>query len=414
MTQEPASPFHFDTLAIHAGQQVPDMGHGSRAVPIYQTTSYVFDSAEDAVAKFDGAKPGYLYSRLANPTETALEERMTALEGGVGALAMASGMAAMATAFEAILGMGDHIVSASTIYGHNWALFTSTLANAGIETTFVDPSDPQNFADAIRLNTKAVFFESSGNPMSNLVDIEAVARIAHERHIPVLVDNTFTPPCLLRPAEYGADIIIHSATKFIGGHGTTIGGVIVDAGSFDWAAQPDRFPQFNTPDPTCHDIIFAQEYGKEAFIRRCKKVVLRDRGGAIAPFNAFLLLQGLETLPLRMKRHNDNTQAVLRLLTKHPAVECVHHPSLPGSPDEALYRKYLPEGGASIFTFEVKGGREEAFVVLNALRLFSLLANVADMKSLVTHPATTTHSSMTPEMQRLAGVKPGTIRLSIG
>jgi O-acetylhomoserine (thiol)-lyase len=408
-----SSNYHFDTLAIHAGQEVPEGEHGARAVPIYQTTSYVFESTEDAAGRFDFSIDAFAYSRTGNPTQLALEQRMAALEGGRGALAVASGIAAVATSLETILAVGDHLVSASTIYGGAYALFSGLFSDAGIETTFVDPTNPENFARAFRSNTKAVFFESIGNPNSNLVDIEAVVQLAHERNIPVFVDNTFATPWGLCPAAYGADVIIHSATKFIGGHGTTLGGVIIDAGTFDWA-QEQRFPRLNRPDPTNQGVIFSQTFGKDAYLRRARSVVLRDRGASLAPMNAFLLLQGLETLPLRMQRHHENTQAVLELLTQHPAVEYVHHPSLPDSPDHALWQRYLPRGGGSIFTFEVKGGQGEAYTVLNALELFSLLVNVADLKSLATHPATTTHSSMTPEQRESAGITPASIRLSIG
>ncbi|MDR1412690.1 MAG: O-acetylhomoserine aminocarboxypropyltransferase/cysteine synthase [Actinomycetes bacterium] len=404
---------HFDTLAIHAGQEEPNDGHGARAVPIYQTTSFVFSGAEDGAARFDYTGEGFTYSRTGNPTNRVFEQRVCALEGGHGAVAVGSGIAAVAVALETILTRGDHLISANTIYGGAYALFTGLFPDAGIEVTFVDPSDPQNFAAALRPNTKAIFFETLGNPSSNVTDIEAVATIAHEQGVPLVVDNTFATPFCLRPIEQGADVVLHSATKYMGGHGTTIGGVIVDSGNFDWT-RADRYPRLNQPDNSNRGLVFTEAFGKDAYLNRARWVIVRDRGQHLSPFNAFLLLQGLETLPLRMQRHIDNTAAVLDVLTSHPSVEAVRHPALPDSPDHALYEKYFPRGGGAVFTFEVRGGKEAAFAVINALDLFSVLVNVADMKSLVTHPSTTTHSSMTLAQQRAAGIKENSIRLSIG
>lgn len=411
--RRPLSKLHFDTLAIHAGQESPESAYGARAVPIYQTTSFVFDDSADGEGRFAFTRDGYAYSRTNNPTITAFEERVCALEGGLAALAVGSGIGAVSVALEALLSAGDHVVSANTIYGGASALFTGLLPNFGVDVTLVDPSDPANFEAALRANTKAVFFESIGNPNSNVTDIAAVSAIAHAHGVPVIVDNTFATPYFLQPAQYGADIIVHSATKFMGGHGTSIGGVIVDAGSFDWT-DAARYPLLNTPDDTNLGLVFTEQFGAEAFLRRARSVVIRDRGQSLSPFNAFLFLQGLETLPLRMQRHQENTRAVLEVLCAHPAVAAVHHPSLPDSSDHALYERYFPRGGGSIFTFEVVGGKDQAFQVLDALQLFSLLVNVADMKSLATHPATTTHSSMTPELLADAGITPATIRLSVG
>lgn len=404
---------HFETLQLHVGQEAADPTTDARAVPIYQTTSYVFHNSEHAAARFALQDPGNIYGRLTNPTQEVFEKRMAALEGGVAALAVASGAAAIAYTFQNITRAGDHIVAANTIYGGTYNLLAHTLPVSGVTTTFVDPSAPANFEAAIRPETKLIFIETLGNPHSNIVDMEAVAEIAHRHHIPLVVDNTFGTPYLLRPIEHGADIVVHSATKFIGGHGTSLGGVIVDGGTFDWQAS-GKFPQLTEPDPCYHGIRFTEVAGKAAFVVRVRAILLRDTGAAISPFNAFLLLQGLETLSLRVERHVENALKIVDFLKSHPRIEAVHHPALPEHPDHALYLRYFPKGAGSIFTVDVKGGIREAQKFIDALEIFSLLANVADMKSLVIHPATTTHSQLTEREMEEQHIKPGTVRLSIG
>ena len=404
---------HFETLQIHAGQEQPDSATGARTVPIYQTTSYVFRDSAHAAARFGLTDAGNIYGRLTNPTQSVFEERMTALEGGVSALAVASGAAAITYAFENITRAGDHIVSAKTIYGGTYNLLANTLPAYGITTTFVDPSDLSNFEKAIRENTRAIFIETLGNPNSNIIDVEAVAIIAHKHGIPLIVDNTFGTPYLIRPIEYGADIVIHSATKFIGGHGSSLGGVIVDSGNFDWVAS-GKFPQLTEPDPGYHGLRFVDAAGSAAYVVRIRAVLLRDTGATISPFNTFILLQGLETLSLRVERHVENALKVIAYLKKHPKVRQVNHPSLPGHPDHEIYNRYFPRGAGSIFTFEVDGGIQEAHRFIDSLEIFSLLANVADVKSLVIHPATTTHSQLNDQELFEQGIKPGTVRLSIG
>lgn len=404
---------HFETLQLHVGQEAADPTTDARAVPIYQTTSYVFHNSEHAAARFALQDPGNIYGRLTNPTQEVFEKRMAALEGGVAALAVASGAAAIAYTFQNITRAGDHIVAANTIYGGTYNLLAHTLPVSGVTTTFVDPSAPANFEAAIRPETKLIFIETLGNPHSNIVDMEAVAEIAHRHHIPLVVDNTFGTPYLIRPIEHGADIVVHSATKFIGGHGTSLGGVIVDGGTFDWQAS-GKFPQLTEPDPCYHGIRFTEVAGKAAFVVRVRAILLRDTGAAISPFNAFLLLQGLETLSLRVERHVENALKIVEFLKNHPRIEAVHHPALPEHPDHALYLRYFPKGAGSIFTVDVKGGIREAQKFIDALEIFSLLANVADMKSLVIHPATTTHSQLTEREMEEQHIKPGTVRLSIG
>lgn len=404
---------HFETLQLHVGQEAADPTTDARAVPIYQTTSYVFHNSEHAAARFALQDPGNIYGRLTNPTQEVFEKRMAALEGGVAALAVASGAAAIAYTFQNITRAGDHIVAANTIYGGTYNLLAHTLPVSGVTTTFVDPSAPANFEAAIRPETKLIFIETLGNPHSNIVDMEAVAEIAHRHHIPLVVDNTFGTPYLIRPIEHGADIVVHSATKFIGGHGTSLGGVIVDGGTFDWQAS-GKFPQLTEPDPCYHGIRFTEVAGKAAFVVRVRAILLRDTGAAISPFNAFLLLQGLETLSLRVERHVENALKIVDFLKGHPRIEAVHHPVLPEHPDHALYLRYFPKGAGSIFTVDVKGGIREAQKFIDALEIFSLLANVADMKSLVIHPATTTHSQLTEREMEEQHIKPGTVRLSIG
>lgn len=404
---------HFETLQLHVGQEAADPTTDARAVPIYQTTSYVFHNSEHAAARFALQDPGNIYGRLTNPTQEVFEKRMAALEGGVAALAVASGAAAIAYTFQNITRAGDHIVAANTIYGGTYNLLAHTLPVSGVTTTFVDPSAPANFEAAIRPETKLIFIETLGNPHSNIVDMEAVAEIAHRHHIPLVVDNTFGTPYLIRPIEHGADIVVHSATKFIGGHGTSLGGVIVDGGTFDWQAS-GKFPQLTEPDPCYHGIRFTEVAGKAAFVVRVRAILLRDTGAAISPFNAFLLLQGLETLSLRVERHVENALKIVDFLKSHPRIEAVHHPALPEHPDHALYLRYFPKGAGSIFTVDVKGGIREAQKFIDALEIFSLLANVADMKSLVIHPATTTHSQLTEREMGEQHIKPGTVRLSIG
>lgn len=405
--------YRFETLQVHAGQELPDPATGARAVPIYQTTSYVFDNCAKAAALFDLSQSGNIYTRIMNPTTDIFEKRMAALEGGGAALAVASGSAAITYAVQNIAQAGDHIVSANTLYGGTYNLFAHTLRNFGIDTTFVDPDEKDSFKNAIRPNTKAIFIESLGNPNSSIIDVEELAKTAHSHGIPLIVDNTFATPYLFRPIDYGADIVVHSATKFIGGHGTSIGGVIIDSGKFDWAAS-GRFSCMTEPDPSYHGMRYAEAVGPLAYIVKARVTLLRDTGAALSPFNSFLFLQGLETLSLRVERHVENTLKVVDFLSNHPKVEKVNHPSLPSSPYHYLYKKYFPKGGGSIFTFEIKGGKNEATEFIDKLQLFSLLANVADVKSLVIHPATTTHSQMREEELMASGIRPSTIRLSIG
>ncbi|NLM73735.1 MAG: homocysteine synthase [Clostridiaceae bacterium] len=404
--------YRFDTLQVHAGQS-PDPATKSRAVPVYQTTSYVFDSIEHAANLFALKETGNIYTRIMNPTTDVFEQRMAALEGGIGALATSSGSAAITYAIMNIAGAGDEIVSASTLYGGTYNLFANTLPDFGIKTIFVDPDDPENFRRAITDKTKAIYFETIGNPGINLIDIEKVVKIAHENGIPVICDNTFGTPYLIRPIEYGVDIVVHSATKFIGGHGTSIGGVIIDSGKFDWAAS-GRFPKFTEPDNSYHGLRYAQDIGEAAYIAKARLTLLRDTGACISPFNAFLLLLGLETLSLRVERHVSNAKKIAEYLSNHPKVSWVNYPSLPGSKYYSLAEKYLPKGAGAIFTFGVKGGLEAGKTFIEKLELFSHLANVADAKSLVIHPASTTHSQLSEEEQRLAGVTPDMIRLSVG
>ena len=404
---------HFETLQLHVGQERPDPVTDARAVPIYQTTSYVFRNSAHAAARFGLQDPGNIYGRLTNPTQSVFEERVAALEGGVAALAVASGAAAIAYAFQNITRAGEHIVAAETIYGGTYNLLANTLPTYGVTATFVDPSDVANFERAVRPETRAIFIETLGNPNSNVIDIEAVAAVAHRHGIPLIVDNTFGTPYLIRPIEHGADIVVHSATKFIGGHGTSLGGVIVDSGRFDWAAS-GKFPQLSEPDPSYHGVRFTEAAGAAAYAVRIRAILLRDTGAALSPFNAFILLQGLETLSLRVERHVQNALKVVEYLSHHPGVVRVNHPALPGHPDHALYERYFPQGGGSIFTFEIRGGQEEAHRFIDSLEIFSLLANVADVKSLVIHPATTTHSQLSPEELAAQGITPATVRLPVG
>lgn len=403
----------FETLQVHAGQEQPDQATGARAVPIYQTTSFVFDDCAHAEARFNLSNAGNIYSRLTNPTQDALEQRVAALEGGVAALATASGAAAVSYALQNLASAGDHIVAEKTLYGGTYNLLAHTLKAWGIDTTFVDPDEPGAFERAITPRTKAIFIETLGNPHSNIVDIEALAALAHGNGIPLVVDNTFATPWLLRPIEHGADIVVHSATKFMGGHGTTLGGVIVDGGRFDWEAS-GKFARLCDPDPSYHGLSFSRAVGAAAFAVRARAILLRDLGATLSPFNAFMLLQGLETLSLRVERHVSNALAVVDYLAGHAKVERVNHPSLPASPSHALYKRYFPKGGGSIFTFEVKGGADEARAFIDRLQVFSLLANVADAKSLVIHPASTTHSQLTEAELAATGIRPNTVRLSIG
>ena len=403
----------FETRQIHVGQESPDPATDARAVPIYATTSYVFKDSEQAAARFALAEPGNIYNRLMNPTADVFEQRIASLEGGAAALAVSTGAAAVTYAIQNIARAGDHIVSSSTVYGGTYNLFANTLADAGIETSFVDARDVQNFSRAIRNNTKALYVESLGNPNCDIVDMEALAEVAHAHGIPLIVDSTFATPFLFRPLEHGADIVVHSATKFIGGHGTVMGGVIVDGGKFDWAAS-GKFPQLTEPEPCYHGIRFTEAAGAAAYVTRIRAILLRDTGATISPFNAFILLQGLETLSLRVERHVENALKVVDFLKKHPKVAAVNHPSLTEHPDHALYQRYFPNGASSIFTFEVKGGVKEAQTFIDNLQIFSLLANVADVKSLVIHPATTTHSQLNEQELEEQGIKPGTVRLSIG
>lgn len=406
-------PLHFETLQLHVGQEQPDPATDARAVPIYQTTSYVFENSARAAARFDLSEPGNIYSRLTNPTHDVLEKRIAALEGGIGALAVASGAAAVTYAIMNIAVNGDHIVAANNIYGGSYNLLDNTLPSYGITTTFVDPADVSNFEKAIRPQTKAIFVETLGNPNSSVTDIDAVAEMAHRHGVPLIVDNTFATPYLMRPIEHGADIVVHSATKFIGGHGTSLGGIIVDSGRFNWAAS-DKFPTLSQPDPSYHGARFTDVAGEAAYITRIRTVLLRDTGAAISPFNAFLLLQGVETLSLRVERHVENAVRIADHLASHPKVVKVNHPSLAGHPDHELYKQYYPHGAGSIFTIEVTGGINGAHRFIDNLTIFSLLANVADSKSLVIHPATTTHSQLTPEQQCEQSIFPGTVRLSVG
>ena len=405
--------YRFETLQLHVGQEQPDPATDSRAVPIYQTTSYVFKNSAHAAARFGLADAGNIYGRLTNPTEDVFEQRMAALEGGVAALATASGAAAITYTIEALAADGGHIVAQKTIYGGSYNLLEHTLSHFGVSTTFVDAHNLEAVEGAIQENTRAIYLETLGNPNSDIPDIDAIAEIAHKHGLPLVIDNTFGTPYLIRPIEHGADIVVHSATKFIGGHGTTLGGIIVDSGKFDWKAS-GKYPAIADPNPSYHGVSFVEAAGPAAFVTYIRAILLRDMGATISPFNAFLLLQGTETLSLRIDRHVENTKKVVEYLSKHPLVEHVNHPSLPNHPDHALYEKYFPNGGASIFTFEIKGGQAEAHKFIDNLQLFSLLANVADVKSLVIHPATTTHSQLTDEELADQGIKQNTIRLSIG
>ena len=404
--------YKFETLQLHVGQESPDPASDARAVPIYQTTSYVFRNSDHAEARFGLADAGNIYGRLTNSTQDVLEKRLAALEGGSAGLATASGAAALAYTFQALAQAGDHIVAAKTIYGGTYNYLAHTFPRHGVTTTFVDPDDPANFEAAIQDNTKAVFIETLGNPNSNIIDIQAVADIAHKHNIPLVVDDTFTTPYLLRPIEYGADIVAASATKFIGGHGTTLGGIIVDSGKFDWKAS-GKFPQIADSNPSYHGISFVDAVGPAAFVTYIRAIILRDTGATISPFNAFLLLQGTETLSLRVERHVENAKKVIEYLNNHPLVEKVNHPSLDPK-YQTLYNEYFPNGAGSIFTFEIKGGEAEAKKFIDSLQIFSILANVADVKSLVIHPATTTHSQLSSEELAEQNIKPNTIRLSIG
>ena len=405
--------YKFETLQLHVGQEHPDPATDARAVPIYATTSYVFRDSAQAAGRFGLTEPGNIYTRLMNPTSSVFEERIAALEGGAAALAVATGAAAITYAIQNIATAGDHIVSSQNLYGGTFNLMANTLREQGLETTFVDPSDPQNFERAIRPNTKLLYAESLGNPNSDVIDLEAIAAVAHAHGIPLIVDSTFATPYLLRPIEHGADIVVHSATKFIGGHGTVMGGVIVDSGKFDWV-QNDKFPGLTQPNPSYHGVIFSEAVGNLAYLTKIRTTLLRDQGATISPFNAFLLLQGLETLSLRVERHVENALQVVDYLKSHPQVERVNHPSLATGHAAELYKKYFPKGAASIFTFEIKGGEAAARRFTESLQLFSLLANVADVKSLVIHPASTTHSQLSGEELLASGIRPNTIRLSIG
>lgn len=405
--------YRFETLQLHVGQEQPDPATDSRAVPIYQTTSYVFKNSAHAAARFGLADAGNIYGRLTNSTQDVFEKRIAALEGGVAALATASGAAAITYTIEALAADGGHIVAQKTIYGGSYNLLEHTLPHFGVSTTFVDAHNLEAVEGAIQENTRAIYLETLGNPNSDIPDIDAIAEIAHKHGLPLVIDNTFGTPYLIRPIEHGADIVVHSATKFIGGHGTTLGGIIVDSGKFDWKAS-GKYPAIADPNPSYHGVSFVEAAGPAAFVTYIRAILLRDMGATISPFNAFLLLQGTETLSLRIDRHVENTKKVVEYLSKHPLVEHVNHPSLPNHPDHALYEKYFPNGGASIFTFEIKGGQAEAHKFIDNLQLFSLLANVADVKSLVIHPATTTHSQLTDEELADQGIKQNTIRLSIG
>ena len=405
---------HFETLQLHVGQEQPDPATDARAVPIYQTTSYVFHNAQHAADRFGLRDAGNIYGRLTNSTQGVFEARVAALEGGVAGLAVASGAAAVTYALQNIVRAGDHIIAADNLYGGSFNLITHTLASQGITNTIINVNDLNALEAAIRENTKAIYVETFGNPNSDVTNLDAVAEVAHRYHVPLIVDNTFGTPYLIRPIEHGADIVIHSATKFIGGHGSSLGGVIVDGGTFDWKANADKFPTLAKPDPSYHGAIFADVAGSAAFVTRIRAVILRDTGATISPFNAFILLQGLETLSLRVERHVANALKVVDYLSKHPKVEKVNHPSLPTHPDHELYNKYFPNGAGSIFTFEIKGGQEAAWKFIDSLEIFSLLANVADVKCLVIHPYTTTHSQMSPEELAQQHITPSTVRLSIG
>ena len=407
------SKYRFETLQLHVGQEQADPATDSRAVPIYQTTSYVFHNSKHAADRFGLADPGNIYGRLTNSTQEVLEKRLAALEGGTAALAVASGAAAISYTIQALAAGGGHIVAQKTIYGGSFNLLGHTLPQYGIKTTFVNAHDLAEVEGAIQDDTRAVYLETLGNPNSDIPDIDAIAQIAHKHGLPLVIDNTFGTPYLIRPIEHGADIVVHSATKFIGGHGTTLGGIIVESGKFDWRAG-GKYPQLADPNPSYHGISFYDAVGPAAFVTYIRAILLRDTGAAISPFNAFLLLQGVETLSLRLDRHAENTKKVVEYLAGHPLVENVNHPSLPDHPDHALYTRYFPNGGASIFTFEIKGGQQEAWDFIDHLEIFSLLANVADVKSLVIHPASTTHSQLSEEELLDQGIKPNTIRLSIG
>lgn len=407
------SNYKFETIQVHAGQEQPDSATDSRAVPIYATTSYVFKDSAQAAGRFGLTEGGNIYTRLMNPTSDVFEKRIAALEGGAAALATASGSAAITYAVQNIALAGDHIVSSENLYGGTYNLFANTLRDQGIETTFVNPHNPENFEKAIKENTKLLYAETLGNPNSDVIDLEAIAEIAHNHGIPFIVDSTFATPYLLRPIEHGADIVVHSATKFIGGHGTVMGGVIIDGGKFDWARN-DKFPGLSKPNPSYHGVVFTEACGNIAYIMKIRTTLMRDQGATISPFNSFLLLQGLETLSLRVERHVENALKVVEYLKNHPQVEKVNHPSLAEGRDKELYDKYFPKGAASIFTFEIKGGAQEAKKFTESLELFSLLANVADVKSLVIHPASTTHSQLSEEELLAGGIKPNTVRLSIG
>jgi len=404
---------HFETLQLHVGQEEADPATGARAVPIYQTTSYVFNNSAHAAARFGLTDAGNIYGRLTNPTEDVLEKRIAALEGGVAGLAVASGAAAISYTIQALAQNGGHVVAQKTIYGGSYNLLEHTLPNFGITATFVDAHNLKEIEDAIQENTRLVYLETLGNPNADIPDLDAIAEIAHKHGLPVVVDNTFGTPYLIRPLEHGADIVVHSATKFIGGHGTSLGGIIVDGGKFDWAAS-GNYPAIAAPNPSYHDISFVDAAGPAAFVTYVRAILLRDTGATISPFNAFLLLQGVETLSLRVERHAENTKKIVEYLANHPQVEKVNHPSLPDHPDHALYQKYFPNGGASIFTFQIKGGVKEAHAFIDHLKIFSLLANVADVKSLVIHPATTTHSQLSEQELLDQGIYQNTIRLSIG
>lgn len=403
----------FETIQIHAGQEKPDPASGARAVPIYQTTSYVFDSSAHAAARFALSDVGNIYGRLTNSTQEVLEKRVAALEGGVAALALASGAAAITYTLQALAGQGDHVVAQNTIYGGTYNLLEHTLPRFGITASFVNVHDLQSVEAAITSRTRVVFIETLGNPNSDIPDIDAIAAIAHRHGLPLVIDNTFATPYLLRPIEHGADIVVHSATKFMGGHGTSLGGIIVDSGNYNWQAS-GRYPEISEPNASYHGVSFVQTAGKAAFAAYVRAILLRDMGACISPFNAFLLLMGIETLSLRVQRHAENTEKVVKFLASHPQVAKVNHPSLPTHPNHKLYNRYFPHGGASIFTFEIKGGQKEAHKFIDALELFSLLANVADVKSLVIHPATTTHAQLTEKELAEQGIRPATIRLSIG
>ncbi|MDO5776409.1 MAG: O-acetylhomoserine aminocarboxypropyltransferase/cysteine synthase [Eubacteriales bacterium] len=407
------SEYRFETLQLHVGQENPDPASDARAVPIYQTTSYVFRNSQHAADRFGLADAGNIYGRLTNSTQGVFEDRIAALEGGVAGLALASGAAAITYTIQALAKQGEHIVAQKTIYGGTANLLAHTLPLYGITASFVDVHDLAEVEAAIKDNTKAIYIETLGNPNSDIPDIDALAELAHKHGLPLVIDNTFGTPYLIRPIEHGADIVVHSATKFIGGHGTTLGGVIVDGGTFDWAAS-GKYPWISEPNPSYHGVKFTEAAGKAAFVTYVRAILLRDEGATISPFNAFLLLQGTETLSLRLERHAENTKKIVEYLSKHPLVEKVNHPSLPDHPDHALYEKYFPNGGASIFTFEIKGGREEAFKFIDNLKLFSLLANVADVKSLVIHPASTTHSQLSDAELEAVDIHQNTIRLSIG